>query len=222
MPNKITRKEVIMPGGIEMTKIAENYMSLTSDSKFLSVACGTGELELYLAEKYNCHVIGIDSGQSFIKKAQKKTIDRGLQEVATFEIGNGNALNCQSDTFDIVYCSGALCAFFYNGLKEFYRVLKAKGKTVIIDVIWRKENIPKEVEDCWAGESAHIFTLDGNSQVFTSLGFRTILSKGYHEPTWWDAYYNDMGNAQHWQEERENYQSHQEYIGLGLFVIEKI
>ena len=211
-----------MPGGIELTKAAENYMALTLDSKFLSVACGTGELELYLAEKYGWHITGIDSGQGFIERAQKKSIDRGLQKLVSFKIGDGNDLNFQSDSFDIVYCSGALCAFFYNGLKEFNRVLKSKGKAVIIDVVWRKEKIPKEVDECWAGSSAHIFTLDGNLRAFTGFGFRTIFSKEYHEPAWWDAYYEDMGNANHWQEERKNYQAHQDYIGLGLFVIEKI
>lgn len=211
-----------MPGGIELTEEAENYMALALDSKFLSVACGTGELELYLAEKYGCHITGIDSGQGFIEQAQKKSIDRGMQKLVTFEIGNGNALNFQSDSFDIVYCSGALCAFFHNGLKEFNRVLKPKGKAVIIDVVWRKERIPKEVDECWAGGSAHIFTLDGNLRAFTGFGFRTLFSKEYHEPAWWDAYYEDMGNAKHWQEERKNYQAHQDYIGLGLFVIEKI
>lgn len=51
---RISRSEVIMPGGIELTQIAEDQMDLSSDSKLLSVACGTGELELYLAEKYGC------------------------------------------------------------------------------------------------------------------------------------------------------------------------
>ena len=48
---EISRKEVIMPGGIELTRVAESYMALSSDSKLLSVACGTGELELYFAKK---------------------------------------------------------------------------------------------------------------------------------------------------------------------------
>ena len=217
----ITRNEVIMPGGIELTKAAENYMSLNSESKLLSVACGTGEIELYLAEKYSCQIIGIDSGQNFIAKAQKKALDRNLQDFATFEIGNGNSLDFEAGSFDIVFCSGALCAFFHNGLKEFFRVLKPKGRAVIIDVLWRQENIPQEAFDCWSGGTAHILTLDGNDQAFKEFGFRTIYSKEYHEPSWWEAYYDDMGNARHWQEERGNYQAQQDYIGLGLFVIER-
>ena len=218
---KISRKEVIMPGGIELTQAVESYMALSSDSKLLSVACGTGELELYFAEKYGCQVTGIDSEREFIAKAKKKAADRHLQGMARFEIGDGNALNFQSNSFDLVFCCGALCAFFYTGLKEFHRVINTNGKAIIIDVVWRKDTIPQEVDDCWAGESAHVFTVDQNVQAFTNSGFRTIFSKEYHQPAWWDAYYDDMGNANHWQEERKNYHAHQEYIGLGLFVIER-
>ena len=130
--------------------------------------------------------------------------------------------NIPSNSIDIIYCSGALCAFFFNGLKEFNRVLKTKGSAVIIDVVWRKKKIPQEVGDCWTGGTAHIFTLEQNVQTFKDLDFRIIFAEEYHEPDWWDAYYDDMGNAKHWQEERENYLAHQDYIGLGLFVIEKM
>ena len=109
----------------------------------------------------------------------------------------------------------------HDGLEEFSRVLRANGKAIIIDVVWRKKNIPREVDDCWAAGSANIFTLDQSVQTFSDLAFRTIISKEYHEPDWWDAYYEDMGNAKHWQEEQKNYHAHQDYIGLGLFVIER-
>lgn len=218
---KISRKEVIMPGGIEMLLEAENYMMLDPDCHLLSVACGTGELELYLAEKYGCHITGIDSGKGFIERAQEKTLARKLQEVAKFEVGDGNNLKFEPSSFDVVFCSGALCAFFLNGLKEFHRVLMPHGIAVITDVVWRKNAIPKEIDDCWSGGSAHILTRTANSEAFADAGFQTVFSKEYHEPSWWDAYYEDRGHAQHWQEERDHYLDHQDYIGLGLFVIEK-
>ncbi len=210
-----------MPGGIEITQEAERYMALTSNHKLLSVACGTGELELYLAEKYGCQITGVDTGKGFIEKAQTKSTARKLQQLVTFELGDGNALNFAPGSFDIVFCSGALCAFFHTGLREFHRVLKSNSKAVIIDVIWRRQEIPKDVDECWSGGSAHILTQEGNIQAFADAGFRTVFSKAYHEPDWWEAYYDDMGNAQHWQEERRNYHAHQDFIGLGLFVIEK-
>jgi hypothetical protein len=55
---KIRRPEVIMPGGIELTLEAERFLDVQRDTRMLSVGCGTGELELYLAEKYGCTVEG--------------------------------------------------------------------------------------------------------------------------------------------------------------------
>jgi hypothetical protein len=48
---EICRQQAIMPGGIELTREAEPYLALDSFVTLLSVACGTGELELYLAAK---------------------------------------------------------------------------------------------------------------------------------------------------------------------------
>jgi tocopherol O-methyltransferase len=99
----ISREESNMPGGIEFATVAESYMALSSDSKLPSVACGSRELESYIAEKCGCQVTGIDSGQEFIAKAKQKTVERNLQDLVTFEIGDGNALAFQSNLFDIVF-----------------------------------------------------------------------------------------------------------------------
>lgn len=219
---EISRKEVLMPGGIELTQEAEQYLSLQSNAKMLSVACGTGELELYLATKYGCKIIGIDIGEWAITRAKKKSTERGLEHLAEFEIGDGNALKFEASTFDVVFCSGAICEIFNNGLKEFHRVLKPKGRAVIIEVIWRREDVPKEIEHCWTGGTAHVLTMNGNQKAFTECGFRTLFARDHHEPSWWEAYYEDRGNGAHWQEEKKNYQKHQDYLGLGLFVLEKV
>jgi ubiquinone/menaquinone biosynthesis C-methylase UbiE len=91
---------------------AERHLHLDPSTTVLSVACGTGELEIYWAEKYGCQVIGIDSAKSFVQQAQEKANARGLDHLALFRIGDGNVLDFEDTTFDIVFCSGALCAFF--------------------------------------------------------------------------------------------------------------
>jgi ubiquinone/menaquinone biosynthesis C-methylase UbiE len=78
----ISRQEVIMPGGVELTKKAEQHMGLGPSTIMLSVACGNGELELYLAEKYKCHIVGIDADEGFIRSAREKTATRKLDDLA--------------------------------------------------------------------------------------------------------------------------------------------
>jgi ubiquinone/menaquinone biosynthesis C-methylase UbiE len=221
MDNEVSRQEVIMPGGIELTREAEVQMGLGPSTTMLSVACGTGELELFLAEKFKCQLVGIDLDEGFIRRAREKTAARNLADSASFEIGDGNSLRFEEASFDVVFCSGALCAFFENGLREFHRVLKPGGRIAVIDVIWRREDVPKEVADRWTEGAAEILTVNGNCAAFKEKGFRVLFSRAYHEPSWWDAYYQDRGTAPYWIAEYERYKQDQEYLGLGLFVIEK-
>jgi ubiquinone/menaquinone biosynthesis C-methylase UbiE len=210
-----------MPGGIELTKEAEQHVDLGPSTTILSVACGTGELELYLAEKYKCKIVGIDSSDGFIRTAREKTAARSLDELASFEIGDGNSLKFEEASFDAVFCSGALCAFFGNGLREFHRVLKPGGRVVVLDVIWRRGNVPKEVARQWTEGTADIRTVNGNCAASTEQGFVVLFAQAYHEPSWWDAYYEDRGTAPQWIAEHRRYKRDQEYLGLGLFVLEK-
>lgn len=219
---QICRQEVIMPGGVELTLEAERHLDINPDAKILSVACGTGELECYLAQKYGCTVIGIDVSESFIARALKKRAARDLGCLVRFKIGDGNSIESDGRMFDVVLCSGALCEFFDNGLAEFHRVLKLGGRAVIIEVIWKSEQVPMDIQQCWTGGTAKVLTLNGNCRAFTRQGFKVIFSQAYHKPSWWEAYYDDRGNAPNWQEERANYRAHKDYIAVGLFVIEKI
>lgn len=187
----------------------------------LSVACGTGELELYLAEKFGCPVVGVDLSASFIRAAREKAAARKLDDLASFEIGDGSSLAFGDASFDVVFCSGALCAFFESGLREFHRVVQPGGACAIIEVVWRHERVPPEVVERWAGGTAHVLTLAGNCEAFEQHGFRVLFAQEYHEPSWWEAYYQDRGSAPNWIEERDNYRRDREHLGVGLFVLRK-
>jgi ubiquinone/menaquinone biosynthesis C-methylase UbiE len=218
---EICRQQVLMPGGVELTQEAELHLGLGPATTVLSVACGTGELELYLANKYECRIMGIDLSEGFIRQAREKAAARGLDPLARFRIGDGNALEFRDATFDVVFCSGALCAFFDKGLREFHRVVKPGGKCAITDVVWRHERVPPEVVQRWTEGTAHILTLAGNCEAFEQQGFRVLFSDEVHQPSWWEAYYQDRGDAPHWIEERDNYRHDQEHLGVGLLIVAK-
>lgn len=218
----IDRREVIMPGGVEMTLQAERHAVFSPGARWLSVACGTGELELYLAEKYGCSIVGVDVGEWAVERARKKAGDRGLDHLASFEIGDGRALPFGAGTFDGAFCSGALCAFLDRGLEEFRRVLRPGGTAVVLEVAWRREPVPEKVVERWAGGEATILTLEGYERAFEDRDFVVRFARGYHEPAWWEAYYGDRGDAPHWREERANYVADRAHLGVGLFVLEKV
>ena len=217
---KLQRSEVMMPGGIELALEAEKHVELNK-KKILSVACGTGEIELYFVRKYHCRLTGIDISEKFIAKAHNKAGKYKLSQFTKFLIGNGSNLVFNDSSFDVIICIGALCAFYYSGLSEFYRVLKLGGKAIIIDLIWAKKTIPIEIKKVWAGDSADIFTEKDNVKNFMENKFKVILSSSYDKSSWWEAYYEDRGNSPIWEKEKANYRAHKNYLNLGLFILEK-
>jgi len=210
-----------MPGGIPLTLEAERHLDITPQTRLLSVACGTGEIECYFAEKYRCTVLGIDKSWDQIVKARKKAWDRGLNDLVTFTVGDGNALSVGAGTFDLVYCSGAFSDYLYNGLAEFHRVLRPGGRAVVIDIIWQKEPLPAHIEEYWRVGVGGVATLAGRCQDLAEHGFRTVFAQAYHEPSWWEAYYEDREPTRAWQTERAKYRLHKEYVAVGLFVMAK-
>ena len=210
-----------MPGDQELLRIAEPYLGLGSGVRVLSVACGTGELELYLAEEYGCTVMGIDISKELVTRAKHKAASRGLEHLVQFAEGDGNSLVFDSETFDVVFCSGALYAFHERGIPELFRVLTYGGKGGIIETVWTRETVPSDVRRFWTEGTYTILTLDGNRQVFKNVGFTIVFSAQFDNPRWWEAYYDAMGDTAEWRTERENYKTHRDFVALGLFVLEK-
>ena len=218
---EIRRAEVIMPGGIPLTLEAEAHLDITAATRLLSMACGTGEIECYFAEKYGCKVLGIDLSEGHVAKARIKAWVRALEGLAEFRVGDGNALQVDAEGFDLVYCSGALCDFLDNGLAEFHRVLRPGVRVVVIDIIWRTDQIPLHVERYWSVGLTRVMTLAEECRSFAAHGFKTVFAQAYHEPSWWEAYYEDREPTVGWQRERAKYRVHKDYVGVGLFVMEK-
>lgn len=218
---ELQRAEVIMPGGIPLTLEAERHLEITPETWLLSVACGTGEIECYLALKYGCQVLGVDVRKDHVARAQEKARARGLGHLVQLAIGDGNALQVGAGTFDLVYCSGAFSDYLGNGLAEFYRVLKPGGRAVVIDIIFRSDHVPPHVEEYWSVGATKVTTLAGRCRDFAGHGFGTLFAQGYHQPSWWEAYYEDREPTPGWQAERARYRVHKDYVGVGLFVMEK-
>jgi demethylmenaquinone methyltransferase/2-methoxy-6-polyprenyl-1,4-benzoquinol methylase/phosphoethanolamine N-methyltransferase len=105
--------------------------------KVLDVCCGTGSLALALKESIGVRgsVHGIDASPEMIDMARHKALKAGMD--VNFRIGLAQALPFADKTFDLVVSQLAM-HHLPGDLKvrafgEMYRVLKPKGRCVIID-----------------------------------------------------------------------------------------
>lgn len=116
-------------------KIAVDELEPIANRFFLDVATGTAEIALELALRDQSKVIGIDFSSAMLELGNKKMTARNMQSSVKLFSGTAENLPLKSDSFD-----GAISAFgarnfadINNAIAEMHRVLKPKGKIVILE-----------------------------------------------------------------------------------------
>jgi len=99
----------------------------------LDLCTGSGDIAIYLAEKYpDSKVVALDVSKEMIKRAQKKATH--LKNIEFVE-GDALALPFKNETFDVVIISYGLrnLTNIEKGIKEMVRVTKRNGFVSSID-----------------------------------------------------------------------------------------
>lgn len=119
----------------EMTRrSAESFAAfflphLRSGMRLLDMGCGPGTITLDLAGVVAPgEVVGIDIGESEIRRARTEAAERGITNVR-FEVADAYAIPFEDDSFDAVFSQAMLEHLQRpeDALKEMHRVLRAGG-----------------------------------------------------------------------------------------------
>lgn len=100
----------------------------------LEIAPGPGYTSIALARTGDYTVTGLDISSTFVEIARRNAADAGVP--ADFRLGNAATMPFRTGSFDFVLC----CAAFKNfaepvlALREMYRVLRPRGRALIIDL----------------------------------------------------------------------------------------
>lgn len=127
-------------------------------SRVLDVGCGLGGPSRMLADKYHCHVTGIDLNQEYIRTAQGLSGLVGLHERTKYIRSDALNLPFENHSFDVVWTQHVQMNIhhklkFYS---EIERVLTPHGTFMYYD-IFSKEGGRVEHPVPWADEPSSSF-----------------------------------------------------------------
>jgi ubiquinone/menaquinone biosynthesis C-methylase UbiE len=107
---------------------------LPGGGRVLEVAPGPGYLAIELAGLGRYDVVGLDISKSFVEMATANARAAGV--AVTFVHGDAAHMPFDADSFDFVVCRAAFKNFAdpVQALAEMYRVLRAGGEALIIDL----------------------------------------------------------------------------------------
>jgi len=143
---------------------------IPANGSVLEIAPGPGYFCIELAKLGNFQITGLDISKSFVEIARKNAAEAGLK--IDFREGNASAMPFQDNTFDFTFCQAAFKNFSepVKGITEMYRVLKAGGVAVILDM--RSDASAEDIEREVKGMG-----LDRINQFFVKWTFDKMLLK---------------------------------------------
>lgn len=103
--------DIFHPGGLALTRHLGEVLELTQGDAVLDVACGRGSSAVHLAERFGCHVTGLDYGAKNIVAAHALAEERGVSILTTFRQGDAEDLPFDDNTFDALVSECSFCTF---------------------------------------------------------------------------------------------------------------
>jgi ubiquinone/menaquinone biosynthesis C-methylase UbiE len=131
--------EAQRPEGIQVSKrLMLERMALAPGAAVLEVGCGPGTDVLDLVEVVGPagRLVGLDASEAMIAEARRRASER--QIVATFEVGDVQALPFPDATFDVCRAARLLehLPDARQALSEMARVTRRGGRVVVFDFDW--------------------------------------------------------------------------------------
>ena len=134
------------PGGVRLTRRLGEKLGLRPGLRVLDVASGKGESAIFLAQTFDCEVVGIDFGAENVRQAEARAEDAKVSPLVSFRQGDAEKIDFPEASFDAVICECAFCTFPDKraAASEFVRILKPGGKVGLSDLT-RSATLPPEL-----------------------------------------------------------------------------
>src|SRR5882672_9193418 len=107
------------------------WLEVSSESRLLDIACGSGQPSLRIVASTGCMVTGVDSSDQAVATAINLAQEKGLASRSRFECADAaRPLRFEDASFDALMCIDALAHFPDRrvAFSEWSRALKPRGR----------------------------------------------------------------------------------------------
>lgn len=169
--------EVLHPGGLEKTDEMARMCGAAKGKRVLDIGSGKGATACYLAQRFECDVVGLDASERMITYAEKNVARKGLDTCVRFIQADAHSLPFEAGRFDIVFieCTTTLLPDQELAFQEFLRVTAPGGCIGDLEMTWREpppEQLVTTVLDVWEGFRTK--TIEEWKAFFTGMGMGEV------------------------------------------------
>ncbi|RPI17561.1 MAG: methyltransferase domain-containing protein [Ignavibacteriae bacterium] len=197
-----------------------SLLKLTPGHHVLEVASGSGGPALYIANKVNCRVTGIDINENGINTAMQSVIKSKLTHQVSFQVADVNApLPFEDNTFDALLCIDSMNHLpdRRSVLKEWCRVLRRGQRAVFTDPVVITGPVTNDELALRSLIGLFLFVPPGiNEQLIESAGFHLLQQEDVTDNAalvsrrWHDA-------RQHFKDDLLQIEGEERFKGLQKF-----
>ncbi len=150
-------------------------LKINQDSNVLELGCGSGGYAIYLAERTDCRITGIDHNAQGIRNANRLARARDLLPQVRFVRADiSHKLPYDTAVFDAVFANDVFCHIpnRHALLAEVFRVLKPGGRMLFSDALIIAGLVSQQEIDLRTSIDLYVFSPQGvNERLICAVGF---------------------------------------------------
>ncbi|MBT8364259.1 MAG: methyltransferase domain-containing protein, partial [Deltaproteobacteria bacterium] len=134
-------------GGFDATRALIDLCPINASSCIIDIGCASGKTACYLARRYGCNVIGVDTLPGMVGRATERARSEGVAARVEFKVGAAQQLPLKDDLFDVVlgeFITG-LVDDKESAVSEYVRVAKPGATIGLNEATWLKVPPPEEI-----------------------------------------------------------------------------
>ncbi|MPY76401.1 MAG: methyltransferase domain-containing protein [Alphaproteobacteria bacterium] len=163
--------------GIEATEELADMLPVSPGDRLLDIGSGLGGPARYMAERFGCHVTGIDLTEPFCEVARRLTDCVGMSGRVAFRQGSATDLPFGADSFDAAYTQNVSMNIADKGRfhAEAFRVIRAGGHFALSEVTLGDGGDPIYPTP-WSDDGATSFLAAGEETIagLERVGFQLL------------------------------------------------